>query len=289
MRIKVARSAGFCKGVRRALDIVRALSESGEGPIHTDGPLIHNPQIVSALKRAGVAPLKKGVPPSRGLIVIRAHGVSPERREQLSRIGLPIRDATCPDVARVQGIVKKYAGRGYTVIVVGDRGHAEVEGLIGFCGGRGMVVSGLSDAGRLSRMGRVCVVAQTTQDLNLFRDIVELIKKRASECIVCETVCRSTRERQKEAMELARGVDAMVVVGARNSANTVRLAEICARAGVPVFHVECERELRGQALARFSTIGVTAGASTPEWVITRVVEKLRRIGRTCRARKGARK
>lgn len=270
--IKVAKSAGFCMGVKRALDIVLDLVRAGDGPIYTDGPLIHNPQITALLEKKGIRSLA-GIP-SQGLIVIRAHGISPARRAELKRIGLPIRDATCPDVAKVQAIVNKYSGMGYEIAIIGDKGHAEVEGLLGYSRGLGRVISETAEVEGLDGNARVCVVAQTTQDAGLFQEVSERIRARVAECVVCDTICRATRERQRETAELARTVDAMVVVGGRESANTARLAKMCRETGVAVFHAETEKDLEGVSLHRFARIGVTAGASTPHWLIERVVEAL---------------
>lgn len=273
--IRIAQSAGFCMGVKRALDLVRRLAREGLGPIYTDGPLIHNPEIVALLEREGISALGSGAPPERGLIVIRAHGVSPERRETLKRIGLPFHDATCPDVAKAQAIVRRHARKGYEIAIIGDRGHAEVEGLLGFSEGRGRVIGSRGDLGELPPGVRVCIVAQTTQDTRLFRELSGLIRERAAECVVCDTICRSTRERQRETLEIARSVDAVIVVGGRNSANTARLATIVEGEGVTVIHAESEKDLRECCFVGVERIGIVAGASTPPWSIERVAEWLR--------------
>lgn len=272
--IRIAKSAGFCMGVKRALDLVRRLAAEGRGPIFTDGPLIHNPEIVAMLEREGISALGSTAP-RRGIIVIRAHGVSPERREALRMIGLPLHDATCPDVAAAQAIVRRHARGGYAIAIIGDRGHAEVEGLLGFSEGQGRVIGTPGDLAALPSCGRVCVVAQTTQETRLFRELSGLIRARSAECVVCDTICRSTRERQRETLEIARNVDAVVVVGGRNSANTARLAAIVAGEGVTVIHAESEKDLRGDCLAGAKRIGIVAGASTPPWTIERVAEWLR--------------
>ncbi|MCX6357313.1 MAG: 4-hydroxy-3-methylbut-2-enyl diphosphate reductase [Candidatus Aureabacteria bacterium] len=255
--IKCARSAGFCMGVKRALEIVLDLHRRGISPIYIDGPLIHNPQIISLLEKKGIRALAEGPSPRAGIVVIRAHGVSPERRKVLGGLGLPVHDATCPDVAKVQAIVNRHARQGYKIVIVGDRGHAEVEGLLGFSRGRGTVVSSVADAESLPRSGRVCVVAQTTQDEGLFREIAAVVARRAAECVVCDTICRSTKQRQREAVALSGRVDAMVVVGGRNSANTARLAQLCGAAGGAVYHVETEDELSSVPLLRHARIGVS--------------------------------
>ena len=273
--IRVARNAGFCMGVKRALDLVRRLAAEGRGPIYTDGPLIHNPGIVETLARERIRALKDGESPGSGLIVIRAHGVSPRRREELKRIGLPLFDATCPDVAKVQAIVRRYARDGYEIAIVGDRGHAEVEGLLGFSEGGGRVVGSQRDVDTLPPGARVCVVAQTTQDAQLFRELAERIRLCAAECVVCDTICRSTKERQAEALDIARQADAVIVVGGKNSANTARLATIVGAAGVKVIHAESEKDLCARDFAEAQRIGIVAGASTPHWSIERVEKWLR--------------
>lgn len=275
MKVKVAKTAGFCMGVRRAMDIVldAAYSEKHKGStVYTDGPLIHNPQVLDLLQEKGIKTLKEGAVLDKNRVVIRAHGITPTRQKEIESMGAKISDATCPHVMRVQNIIKKYSAQGYSTIIIGDDGHAEVVGLLGYANGRGYVVGSMEDIEQLPPMEKACIVAQTTQDKRLFQILTSRLKEKYAECKVFETICGSTHERQNEVINLCRTVDAMIVVGGRGSANTNRLVKICESEGVPTFHIETEAELDLKKLDNFEIVGVTAGASTPQWLIKRVVD-----------------
>src|SRR4030067_86560 len=212
---------------------------------------------------------------SKTTVVIRAHGITPTRRKEIEDLGAKVCDATCPHVMRVQSIIKKYAAQGYSTVIVGDKGHAEVIGLLGYAEGKGHVVQELAEIEQLPPMDQVCVVAQTTQDRRMFKEAIDRLKKRYSNCESFETICSSTYKRQDEIISLSKTVDAMIVVGGRGSANTTLLVKICESQGTSTFHVETDAELELSKFKDFDTIGVTAGASTPNWMIKRVVEKIR--------------
>jgi (E)-4-hydroxy-3-methyl-but-2-enyl pyrophosphate reductase len=282
MKIRVAKTAGFCMGVRRAVNLV--LEESRRGELDTLGPLIHNDQVVQWLARRGIraASDPEALPPGR--LVLPSHGIGPEARRRLQERGFELCDATCPRVGRVHGVVKQHHGRGFFIVVVGDPGHAEVEGILGFTEGRAAVISTPEEAAGLPEVERVCVVAQTTQSPERFAEAVAAIERRYSELdperlVVVDTICDSTYHRQREVKALAREVDAVIVVGGRNSANTLRLAEVAEAAGRPSFRVETEADLDWDALQDFKRVGITAGASTPQWLIRRVYEELARRDR----------
>lgn len=276
VKVKVAKTAGFCMGVRRAMDLALAAARERQPDeiIHTYGPLIHNTQVLRMLEERGVLCLKRVEEAEGGRLIIRAHGISPQELREIKSRGFEVTNATCPNVARVQGIIKKHALEGYHVVIVGDESHAEVIGLQGFANGRARVLSTVEEVDRLPEMDKVLVVAQTTQDEQSFLDIVERLKQRYPETQVYNTVCDSTHRRQEEVRALCREVEAMVVVGGKESANTRRLAGIAAATGIPTFHIETERELDPEKLRGFSHVGVTAGASTPNWLIRRVVREL---------------
>ncbi|TVM00092.1 MAG: 4-hydroxy-3-methylbut-2-enyl diphosphate reductase [Candidatus Brocadia sp. WS118] len=276
MRVKVAKTAGFCMGVRRAMDILldAANEKNDDGKVYTDGPLIHNPQVLEYLEKRGIHVVKGQTDLSKSTVVIRAHGVTPTRRKEIESTGAKVCDATCPHVMRVQSIIKKYAAQGYSTVIVGDKGHAEVIGLLGYAEGKGYVVQELDEIDHLPPMDKVCIVAQTTQDRRMFKEAIERLKKRYSNCESFETICSSTYKRQDEIISLSKTVDAMVVVGGRGSANTTRLVKICESQGTPTFLVETDAELDIEKLKDYDTVGVTAGASTPNWMIKRVVEKV---------------
>ena len=262
-------------GVRRAMDILLdAANEKSDGKVYTDGPLIHNPQVLEYLEKRDIHVVRGQTDLSKSTVVIRAHGITPTRRKEIEDLGAKVCDATCPHVMRVQSIIKKYASQEYSTVIVGDKGHAEVIGLLGYAEGKGHVVQELDEIEHLPPMDKVCVVAQTTQDRRMFKEAIDRLKKRYSTCESFETICSSTYKRQDEVISLSKTVDAMIVVGGRGSANTTRLVKICESQGTPTFHVETDAELELSKFKDFNTIGVTAGASTPNWMIKRVVEKI---------------
>jgi len=277
LEILVAGTAGFCMGVRRALNMAMQAANDPASPlpIKTVGSLIHNDQVLQLLEEKGVGMLKDVEHETAGTAIIRAHGVSPELRRKLKQHCERVVDATCPHVGKVQRIVAEYAARGYLCIVVGDRGHAEVEAVISCAQGLGHIVGGVEDVESLPQADRAAVVAQTTQDSVMFQEVTRKLRARYRHCEVFDTICRSTDQRQAEARDLAARVDAMVVVGGYHSANTGRLAHICAATGTPTFHVETDEQLEIGRLSKFHRVGISAGASTPLWMIRRVAERLR--------------
>jgi len=275
MKLIVAKKAGFCMGVKRALEMVLDRAREEGDAIFTYGPMIHNPQVVSLLSLKNISSTRNPDDFSEGSICfISAHGISPETRRSLKATGACVCDASCPDVMKVQGIIKKFAGKGYSTVIFGDRGHTEVEGLLGFSRGEGRVVNSVEEVEELPSLDKVCLVSQTTRNLDEYRKVADALRKRYKEVQVFDTICSSTLSRQEEVIEMSGKVDAMVVVGGKNSANTARLSRI-ARDLVPVFQVETADELNMDELGRYRTIGVTAGASTPNWLIQGVVDHLR--------------
>jgi (E)-4-hydroxy-3-methyl-but-2-enyl pyrophosphate reductase len=280
-RVKLAKNAGFCMGVRRAVDKALEASRKKNGPIYTYGPLIHNPQVLEILEGKGIKPLPEGgieevlCPGTDGrTLIIRAHGVSPKERRKIKETGVRILNATCPHVGKVQGIIHRHAKEGYSIVIMGERDHAEVIGLLGYARGKGYVVNNLEELESLPPLDKVCLVAQTTQDHKRFQSLAAAVQVKYPGAKVFDTICDSTHRRQDEILALAKKVEAIVVVGGKGSGNTRRLAKISEEAGVPTFHVETENELDLQALSGYAVIGVTAGASTPNWLILRVVDRI---------------
>ncbi len=276
MKIVTAKKAGFCMGVKRALEMVldRARREEKK-KILTYGPLIHNPQVVGLLSSKRISSTRDREKFAPGdICFISAHGISPRVRQDLKDTGARICDASCPDVLKVQGTIRKYARQGYATVIFGDRGHSEVEGLLGFTEGRGTVVGSPEEASKIPCSERICLVSQTTQNLEDYRAVAAEIRKRCPGVLVFETICASTLDRQREVVEMARRVDALVVVGGRNSANTARLTRIAA-GRTPVYQVETAADLDREKLGNYARVGVTAGASTPSWLIQEVIERLR--------------
>lgn len=281
-KIVVAKSAGFCWGVKRAFDKVMDVAKKGDrkGRLYTYGPLIHNPEAVKLLESEGVNVLNEIPERLEGGVFVRTHGISPDERKRLKNSGASIFDATCPDVGIIQGIVKKHLKRGQHIVIIGDSRHPEVKALLGFAEGRGISISSVEDIDRIPPDWKnICVVAQSTQKEEEFTKITDVIRKRFKNCKVYNTICRSTAHRQEEVRRLSRKVDAMVVVGGFNSANTNKLAQISRESGTPTFHVEEAADLNTNDFKDFDVIGITAGASTPRWSIERVIEKFRELGR----------
>ncbi len=275
MGIKLAKTAGFCMGVRRAVDIVLDIArDKGTEKIYTYGPLIHNPQTIELLEKRGVIPVDSVDDVETGTIVIRAHGISLQERQRIKKKGLTIIDATCPKVAKVQSIIKKHTAQGYTVVIVGDKDHPEVTGLLGYSSGKGIVVTHAEDVEVLPPVDKVCVVAQTTQNSDEYNVMIEKIKEKFPHTVTFDTICDSTEERQEEIRVLASQMDAMIVVGGKNSANTKRLAEISEETGTPTFYVETADDLDKKHINGYENIGISAGASTPNWIIDGVINYL---------------
>jgi 4-hydroxy-3-methylbut-2-enyl diphosphate reductase len=274
VKLKLAKTAGFCMGVRRAVEMVLDTANAQKGPIHTYGPLIHNPQVLQILAEKGVTVLHDVAGPVSGSVVIRAHGVPPQVKQHLVDAGCAVIDATCPRVIKVQTIISKNAKKGWATIIVGDKDHPEVAGLLGYAEGTGYIISHPNDLDRLPPLEHAIVVAQTTQDGALFDRIASAILERFPHFKVFNTICDSTLKRQAEVREMASSLDAMVVVGGRDSGNTQRLAQVVEQEGIRAFHIESEDELNSEEIESLDAVGITAGASTPNWVIKNVYRTL---------------
>ncbi len=280
MRVIVAKTAGFCRGVRKALEVtLEAIKNRKPGEqICTYGPLIHNKQVLSMLEEKGVRDENRIKDCVGKKVVIRAHGIPPQERHELQDMQASILDATCTRVAKVHGIIKGHARKGYHTVIAGDADHAEVIGLLGYTEGRGIVIRKPGEVDQLpAHWEKVLLVAQTTQNEEVFHEICGRFLAKYPQGVVKNTICGSTHERQSEVRQLCSQVEAMVIVGGYHSGNTVRLAEIAKECGVPTYHVETDKELDRQEMARYKTVGVSAGASTPNWIIRDVVNHLESI------------
>ncbi len=276
MRVVRAAYAGACYGVQRALDLALKAVEDG-GRAYTLGPLIHNPQVVAQLAERGVRAVD-GVEDvaGAGTVVIRSHGVTPAVKRSVAACGLPLVDATCPHVARAQRAAADLAEQGRHVVVVGEAGHPEVEGLVACAREAGAPVSVVAGPDDLPDTldGPVGVVVQTTQTREVLDAVVAALEQRGVQLLVKNTICFATRQRQEAAAALADEVDAIVVIGGRNSSNTSRLADICAAACPRTHHIESPDEIDPAWLAGCGAVGITAGASTPEGQIDAVAAGL---------------
>lgn len=275
----VAKRAGFCPGVKRAIDKVLELEASGHCPVYTIGPLIHNKQVTDMLAAKKISAIEKPreAKDKNGVLVIRAHGITPEFQKEVESCGMEVVDATCPLVKHAQNVISHFAQQGYYTVIVGDADHAEVVGLMGYTQGKGLIVSGPEEAKKLPHFDKINIVSQTTQKESVFFETAEEIKKHADICQVSNTICQPTKDRQKETIELAQSADLVIVVGGKHSANTARLALLCQALSSAVQHVETETELDENLIRHAKKIFITAGASTPSWVIDRVAERVKKL------------
>ena len=252
-------------------------AHSGGKPLYTFGPLIHNSQVLDLLRHKGIKALDQVPDQSHGIVLIRAHGVPPATLTQLQQAGLEVRDATCPRVVKIQRIINTYTQKGYAAIIIGDSDHPEVIGLRGYAQTQGHVIASIDALERLPIFEKAVVVAQSTQNTDLFEAVRQWTTQHRPHYRLFNTICDSTEKRQAEARGLARQVDAVIVVGGRNSGNTRRLVETVRENGKPAWHIESEAELKTldpELLGSARTIGITAGASTPNWVIKKVARTL---------------
>jgi len=279
MKIIKAEMAGFCFGVKRALELTLKEAREGSG-VYTLGPLIHNPQVVNRLREEGVEVLELPIIPSNlKTVVIRTHGVTKEINEHLYSLGVKVVDATCPFVKKAQQYAKLLHEEGYQVIILGNPAHPEVVGIKSYAGPDSVVVTDPEELKVIHK--RVGVVVQTTQPVERLQRLLEKIVSRSRELKVYNTICNSTSERLKETAEMTKKVDIMLVVGGKNSANTTQLAKLCESLNVRAYHIETADELKEEWFKIDSgeelTVGITAGASTPDWIIEGVIERLKQF------------
>ncbi len=275
MEITVAKSAGFCFGVQRAVDSVYKELEENSGKIYTFGPIIHNEQVVEDLNKRGievidtVEQLKKI---KEGTVVIRSHGVAKEIYDILEQQKLKMVDATCPFVKKIHNIVLDESNNGKTIIIIGNDNHPEVEGIKGWVNGEVIVINKEEQIEKLSlpEQTKACIVSQTTFNYNKFKYLVEIIRKKGYDITVVNTICNATHVRQVEAQKISSKVDGMIVIGGKNSSNTQKLYDICRNECENTFYVQTVKDLNLHELKSLKSIGITAGASTPKNIIEEV-------------------
>lgn len=254
-------------GVRRAVDMVLDESNKAKEPIYTYGPLIHNPQVLEMLESKHIFRMDTIPESGKGIVLIRAHGVPPQDEKALADAGFTVVNATCPRVVRVQVIIDKYSKKGYDTIILGDEKHPEVIGLLGYARDKGHTVTSLDELKALPRFEKAVVVAQTTQNTKIFADIKAWCLKNVSHYEIFNTICDSTEKRQDEVRQMAGTHDAVIVVGGKFSGNTKRLAQVAAETGKPSMHIEQASEIDYESISHAQSIAITAGASTPNWII----------------------
>lgn len=248
-------------------------SDCKEG-LYTFGPIIHNPQVVTKLESKNIKSVDSLEKAQNGHLVIRSHGVAPDVIDRADKLGIKVYDATCPFVKKAQKLAQQYGEKGYQIIIVGDGQHPEVQGIVGWAGKDSIVVENKEQARELPNFDKVAVVAQTTQTADNFKQIVHVIDEKANEVQICNTICDSTQQRQNAAIKLAKLVDVVLVVGGKNSANTKKLALICQQAGTTAYHIETSQEIKEEWFKGVSKVGITAGASTPGWILEEVMAKM---------------
>lgn len=269
MKVTIAEACGFCYGVRRAVD----MASQAETGTKTLGPIIHNPQVVARLSAQGVAPVDSLDEVGDGeTVLIRSHGVGPSVYEEASLRGICVIDATCPHVKKAQQDAKKIVEEGKNLVIIGEKAHPEVISISQWGANRAIIIDREIEAEQIPFSESLGVVVQTTFSQEQFKRIAEILKTKTNDLDVHMTICTATQQRQNAAVELAGKVDAMIVVGGRNSANTGRLAQVCREQGCPTYHIETAAELDTAAFRGMNHIGITAGASTPDWIIQEVVD-----------------
>jgi (E)-4-hydroxy-3-methyl-but-2-enyl pyrophosphate reductase len=280
MEIVLAESLGFCMGVKRAVDMAyRALEKNPHEQVVTLGPLIHNTQEIERLQRDGIRVADQDQLPESGTVIIRAHGVPPQAYEQLKARGLRIMDGTCPYVHYSQRKAMELHRDGYTVIIVGDKDHPEIRGILGYIQDQGHAVKTVEEVRMLPSFtnSKVGVIAQTTISPRKYEQVIAALREKFAEVKVCETICDATEENQKAIRDLSTEVDLLLVIGGRHSANSNKLVE-AAREHCPAsFLIETASEVDPSLLQGVRRVGISAGASTPDWMIQQVVERLRQL------------
>ena len=278
MQVTVAKSAGFCFGVQRAVDTVYEQVEKGIRPIYTYGPIIHNEVVVQDLEERGVQVLegKEDLGQlTEGTVIIRSHGVGKEIYDLISSKGLNCVDATCPFVKKIHRTVEKESAAGRQIIIIGNDNHPEVEGIKGWCHHPALVIESAEQAEALNlpEGTKVCIVSQTTFNYKKFKDLVEILDKKRYDRIVVNTICNATEERQTEARQIAGKVDAMIVIGGSHSSNTQKLFEICRKECENTYYIQTVHDLDLEVLRSTGLVGITAGASTPNKIIEEVQKR----------------
>ena len=280
MNVKVAEHAGFCFGVRRAVDKVYELIESQEKPIYTLGPIIHNESVVGDLEAKGVKVIEniEQLHSVRdGIVVIRSHGVGRAVYELMESLGLSYVDVTCPNVLKIHKIVERESKAGKNIVIIGNAKHPEVEGICGWSVSKPVVIETVEEAEEYQAMNGnpVCIVSQTTFNYNKFKDLVEILEKKRYDNNVLNTICNATEDRQRETKQIAKEVDTMLVIGGKHSSNTQKLYEISKCECGNTYYIQSPVDLDSEMFQSSSCVGITAGASTPNKIIEEVQKHVR--------------
>ncbi|MFN3966830.1 MAG: 4-hydroxy-3-methylbut-2-enyl diphosphate reductase [Endomicrobiia bacterium] len=275
-KIVISKKAGFCPGVKKAVYLAETLSKKYPVPIYTAGPLIHNPLEIKRLSKIGIKPISNIEKIKRGTLIIRTHGLPKDTIYRLKKKNLNIIDATCLFVKRVQQLVENLSKQKYNIIIIGEKNHPEVISLVSYSQTPVAVINKEDEIKNITLKEPIAIVSQTTQSEEKFNFLVSKLKKKYKNLVVFNTICNASEKRQKETEKIARKVDIMLVIGGKNSGNTTRLKEISSKY-VKTYHIESKDEIKKAWFKNTKRIGITAGASTPEWVIKDVIEYLKQI------------
>ncbi len=281
MNVILAKSAGFCFGVKRAVNMVYEEVDKSKGPIYTYGPIIHNDEVVKDFENKGVKlvkDLKELADLPKGKIIVRSHGISRAEYEQMENYGFEVVDATCPFVRKIHRLVDEHSANGEYIVIIGNPKHPEVCGICGWVNGDDVSIiesAEGADALILPEDKKTCIVSQTTFNYNKFKELVEIISKKGYDISVLNTICNATEERQTEARSIAKEVDAMIVIGDKNSSNTQKLFEICNTECANTYYIQTSKDMDYQLLKSINNVGITAGASTPNNIIEEVSKNVR--------------
>lgn len=282
MKIILDKNAGFCFGVKNAVDKVFSLAKANEGRrIYTYGPLIHNNQVIERLEQSDVKAVNEinDTIDKNSLIAIRSHGIAENKYRELQNMQLEYVDCTCPYVLKIHKIVNEHCKEGYQIFIVGDAKHPEVQGINGWCKNSAVVLENAAMVENLPDYDKICIVAQTTITQELWSSVLKEVQKKYQEVKVFETICSATENRQKSAAELAKSVDFMIIIGSRESSNTQKLYQICQSINPNTIHIETADELALEDIKNFKSVGITAGASTPDWIIKEVFTKMEEMNK----------
>ena len=281
MEVRLAKSAGFCFGVNKAMEkVYEQIDKANGAKIYTYGPIIHNEEVVKELEAKGVEvidSLEELQKKEKGILIIRSHGVAKAVSDKMEEAGFTVVDATCPFVKRIHNIVQKESALGKKIVIIGNPGHPEVEGIKGWCAGKAIIIETTQEAKDFpaSKDERICIVSQTTFNYNKFKDIVEIFEKRGYDINVVNTICNATQERQTEAREIASMADAMIVIGGTHSSNSKKLYEICKGECNNTHFIQTLDDLHLELPKSVRMVGITAGASTPNNIIEEVQNYVR--------------
>ncbi len=282
MKVELAKTAGFCFGVKRAVETVyQQVDENPGSSIYTYGPIIHNDEVIKDMKAHGVDVLHTPEELEKlegGIVIIRSHGVPAYIHDILDRKGISCVDATCPFVKKIHRIVAEKSKEGFYIVIIGNDKHPEVEGIKGWAYGDVSVIQTKEEAEEFALSDdkqKVCIVSQTTFNYNKFKELVEIMYKKGYDINVLNTICSATKERQEEARDIANRVDAMIVIGDKHSSNTQKLFEICSNACADTYYIQTLDDLDMNQLGSVETVGITAGASTPKNIIEEVQNNVR--------------